>query len=312
MIPLVKAIIVAVIVVGVGAPTAYVAYNYSATASTVPITNFIPADSNAVIHYQNGTLSVYAYAASNNTSAVLVDYSLSSFKSFFNTTTGLGFKSNLSSSINMTPLNYSYHGFTIYKVNGISFNLNSVIGGFSAFNLSSNNSSNLTSNISKLNSSFYVSPVESNILIMGNLSSIKASINAEFYGTFLKNGLKYLSVSGTGLGFYINLTSKNLTSNSTMNLAIPPITIYGNVSATITNITFTNINQTTSSELSLTFSTILPNLSNRNITEVTTPIFTSNSASFELSVGYLTFGADIPVILLNYMSKYSSGSNPFL
>ncbi len=307
MIPLVKAIIVAVIVVGVGAPTAYVAYNYSATASTVPITNFIPADSNAVIHYQNGTLSVYAYAASNNTSAVLVDYSLSSFKSFFNTTTGLGFKSNISSSINMTPLNYSYHGFTIYKVNGISFNLSSYTGGFSAFNLSFNNSSNLTSNISKLNSSFYVSPVESNILIMGNLSSIKASINAEFYGTFLKNGLKYLSVSGTGLGFYINITNKNFSSISTNVSSNLSFTAYGNVSAKTMNITVANINSTIIGKLSTFISAIGP-LSNNTIL-ILASSSTTTSASYELSVGYQNFGVDFSYIFYNIFHA-SLGSYP--
>ena len=296
MLPLIKAIIVAVIVVGVGAPSAYIAYTYY-TPGTVPMTHFIPAQSYAVVHYQNSSISMYAYSASNNTTGVIINYNLKSFESFFNTTHNAGSSSTVNSKINITELNESYFGFSIYKVNGINLNLSS----FLSFNTSASRSSAIL-NSTPSNITLYISPVESSYMVIGNLTSVKASISAEHYGTYLKNSLKYLAVSGTGISFYINMSKSNLSGKSAMNVTVPNFTVYGNIGATTTNITFMNLNASEQESISL-FMSGLGKLSNGTITIMNSSSPNPTTSSYELSVGYKTAFVDFTTIFKNLSSS---------
>ncbi len=290
MVPLIKAIIVAVIVVGVGIPTAYVAYTYNATGN-VPMTNFIPQQSYAVVHYQNSTLSLYAYTA-NNSSALIINYDMKSFESFFNSSSSTGFKNSVNATINVTELNSTYYGFSIYSVNGVNLNLSSLAG------INSGLGGNLTTVANKsTNLSVYVSPVESNYMIIGNLSSVKASINAEHFGTYMKNGVKYLALSGYGISFYMNFSQYKINGTTGFNTAIPLVTIYGNMGATTTNITFINLNSSEKTQIS-NFMLALSTLSNGTIS-ITNSTSSATSATYELSIGYTTAGADFSIIIKN-------------
>lgn len=290
MLPLIKAIIAAIIVVGVGVPTAYVAYTYYAPG-TVPMTNFIPQQSYGVVHYQNSTTSLYAYAA-NNSSAIIINYNLKSFESFFNSSVSTGFKNSMNASINVTELNSTYYGFSIYSVNGINLNVSSLIGPYSGLNGSLTTIANSSTNLS-----IYISPVESNYMIIGNLSSVKASINAEHFGTYMKSGAKYLELSGKGISFYMNLSQYNAIGTTGFNSTVPSLTIYGNMGATTTNITFLNANATEKTQIS-TYMSALSILSNSTISVINSTT-SSTSASYELSIGYTTFGADFAIIIQN-------------
>ena len=290
MLPLIKAIIVAIIVVGVGVPTAYVAYTYYAP-STVPMTNFIPQQSYGVVHYQNSTTSLYAYAA-NNSSAIIINYNLKSFESFFNSSVSTSFKNSMNASINVTELNSTYYGFSIYSVNGINLNVSSLMGPYSGLNGNLSTISNLSTNLS-----VYISPVESNYMIIGNLSSVKASINAEHFGTYMKNGVKYLGLSGNGISFYMNLSNYTSIGATGFNSKIPSLTIYGNMGVNTTNITFLNTNATEKTQIT-TYMAALSVFSNSTISIINSTT-TSTSASYELSIGYTTFGADFAIVIAN-------------
>ena len=290
MLPLIKAIIVAIIVVGVGVPTAYVAYTYYAP-STVPMTNFIPQQSYGVVHYQNSTTSLYAYAA-NNSSAIIINYNLKSFESFFNSSVSTSFKNSMNASINVTELNSTYYGFSIYSVNGINLNVSSLMGPYSGLNGNLSTISNLSTNLS-----VYISPVESNYMILGNLSSVKASINAEHFGTYMKNGVKYLGLSGNGISFYMNLSNYTSIGATGFNSKIPSLTIYGNMGVNTTNITFLNTNATEKTQIT-TYMAALSVFSNSTISIINSTT-TSTSASYELSIGYTTFGADFAIVIEN-------------
>ena len=290
MLPLIKAIIVAIIVVGVGVPTAYVAYTYYAP-STVPRTNFIPQQSYGVVHYQNSTTSLYAYAA-NNSSAIIINYNLKSFESFFNSSVSTSFKNSMNASINVTELNSTYYGFSIYSVNGINLNVSSLMGPYSGLNGNLSTISNLSTNLS-----VYISPVESNYMIIGNLSSVKASINAEHFGTYMKNGVKYLGLSGNGISFYMNLSNYTSIGATGFNSKIPSLTIYGNMGVNTTNITFLNTNATEKTQIT-TYMAALSVFSNSTISIINSTT-TSTSASYELSIGYTTFGADFAIVIEN-------------
>ena len=290
MLPLIKAIIVAVIVVGVGVPTAYVAYTYYAPG-TVPMTNFIPQQSYAVVHYQNSTISLYAYSA-NNSSALIINYNMKSFESFFNTSSSTGFKNSLNATINVTELNSTYYGFSIYSVNGVNLNVSSLAGTYSGLSGNLSTIANTSTNLS-----VYVSPVESNYMIIGNLSSVKASINAEHFGTYMKNGVKYLGLSGNGISFYMNLSQYPANVSAGVNSTIPPITIYGNMGATTTNITFLNINASEETGISAVMLE-LNTLSNGTVSSLLLTS-TSTSVTYELSIGYTTASADFSIIFAN-------------
>ena len=290
MLPLIKAIIVAIIVVGVGVPTAYVAYTYYAP-STVPMTNFIPQQSYGVVHYQNSTTSLYAYAA-NNSSAIIINYNLKSFESFFNSSVSTGFKNSMNASINVTELNSTYYGFSIYSVNGINLNVSSLMALYSGLNGNLPTIANSSTNLS-----VYISPVESNYMIIGNLSSVKASINAEHFGTYMKSGVKYLGLSGNGISFYMNLSHYTSIGTTGFNSKIPSLTIYGNMGLTTTNITFLNTNATEKTQIT-TYMAALSVFSNSTISIINSTS-TSTSASYELSIGYTTFGADFAIVIAN-------------
>ncbi len=290
MLPLIKAIIVAIIVVGVGVPTAYVAYTYYAP-STVPMTNFIPQQSYGVVHYQNSTTSLYAYAA-NNSSAIIINYNLKSFESFFNSSVSTSFKNSMNASINVTELNSTYYGFSIYSVNGINLNVSSLMGPYAGLNGNLSTISILSTNLS-----VYISPVESNYMIIGNLSSVKASINAEHFGTYMKNGVKYLGLSGNGISFYMNLSNYTSIGATGFNSKIPSLTIYGNMGVNTTNITFLNTNATEKTQIT-TYMAALSVFSNSTISIINSTT-TSTSASYELSIGYTTFGADFAIVIEN-------------
>ncbi|MCL5888466.1 MAG: hypothetical protein M1597_00695 [Candidatus Thermoplasmatota archaeon] len=245
MIALVKAIIIAVVVVGVAAPTTYVAYNYLAASST-QMERFIPQGVSAVVDYKVNGTNLILYA-SNNTAGVLINYNLTSFektaKNYGNGTSNSTVRgSNLSVKYYMT-----YESYSIYKVSNLSFPSPFLPG---SFNGSVNNATG----------SVYITPIGNSFVVLSNLTGVEMSINANHTGNYLKVHQQFLSIKGEGISFYVNVSA--LDYSKTLHLAnssgvnvysnmFKGVTIYGNVSAQFTNLTITNVSPSLARNLSL-------------------------------------------------------------
>ena len=245
MIAVVKAIIIAVVVIGVAAPTTYVTYNYLAASST-QMEHFIPQGVPAVVDYKVNATNLILYA-SNNTAGVLINYNLTSFektaKNYGNSTsnsTAIG--SNLSVKYYMT-----YESYSIYKVSNFSFSGSFLPG---SFNGSLNNATE----------SVYIAPIGNSFVILSNLTGVEMAINANHTGNYLKVHQQFLSMKGDGVSFYVNVSALDysktlhLTNSSGVNVysnMFKGVTIYGNTSAQFTNLTITNVSPSLARNLSL-------------------------------------------------------------
>ena len=191
MIAIVKIIIIAVIVVGVAAPTSYVAYSYL-SSSTPPMTHFIPEGVSALVDYKVSNTNFIVYA-SNTTAGVILNYNLTAFentaKNSSNTTANTVKGSNIS-----VKYYAAYEGYNIYRVSNISLS--------NSLNLSA--AGNLPEN---LTSSIYVSPIGNSFIVLSNLSGVKMSINANHTGKYLKVHQSFLAMKGSGISFYVNLSA---------------------------------------------------------------------------------------------------------
>ncbi len=289
MIAIVKAIIIAVIVVGVAAPTAYVAYGYLSTSSP-QMTHFIPSGASAVIDYHvNGTNAV-AYS-SNVTAGLLINYNMTAFTNTFkasNKTTNDSFNGT---NLNITLVK-TYDSFNIYRVSGINFS--SKIGGFASLMNGSYN-----------NETIYLSPIGSSFLVVSNLTGVEMSINANHSGNYLKVHQDFLSVKNNGIAFYLNLSaldySKALPVGSSSGVSVyshmfKSKTLYGNVSNYYTNITITKMSQSMYKNVSL-LNGILPS----NLT-------VSTSYKNEIYHAEYNIGLKNYLYVINKMGKNTSSS----
>lgn len=244
MIAIVKIIIIAVIVVGVAAPTSYVAYSYLSSSSP-QMTHFIPEGVSAVVDYKVNNTNFIVYA-SNTTAGVLLNYNLTAFentaRNSSNTTSNTVKGSNVSIKYYTT-----YESYSIYKISNLSIS--------NTVNLSAAGS--LPGNIT---GSLYIAPIGSSFVVLSNLSGVKMSINADHTGKYLKVHQSFLSMKGEGISFYVNLSaldySKTIPISNSSGISVYSnmfngVTIYGNVSAKFTNITMTGVNRSLGDKLSL-------------------------------------------------------------
>ena len=280
MIAIVKIIIIAVIVVGVAAPTSYVAYSYLSSSSP-QMTHFIPEGVSAVVDYKVNNTNFIVYA-SNTTAGVLLNYNLTAFentaRNSSNTTSNTVKGSNVSIKYYTT-----YESYSIYKISNLSIS--------NTVNLSAAGS--LPGNIT---GSLYIAPIGSSFVVLSNLSGVKMSINANHTGKYLKVHQSFLSIKGEGISFYVNLSaldySKTLPISNSSGISVysnmfKGVTIFGNVSAKFTNITMTGVNRSLGDKLSL--------LGTSNIT--VSYSYKNNVFSAEFHVGFANYRPVLSEIL---------------
>lgn len=280
MLPLVKMIIIAVVVVGVAAPTGYIAYKYIATPAPDPA-HFIPEGTSSVLAYNvNGTSAIIF--GGPQYSGIIANYNISNLE---NGRTPLNnntlVNSTLSGKLQLhIELNTTYEGYNIYQLSNLSFN--TVYKNF----------------IIPISHSPYIGQISSSLLILGNLSSVKASINANTAGTYLKTLPPNFDLKYTGVSFYVNTSNLNvkpLGNVSNYTTYVPTNQghlIYGNVSAMSTNITVTNLNSSQEHNLSLLVSVIPSNMT-------VSSGFKDGTYSGTFKIGYKNFDYAVTLLIQN-------------
>lgn len=271
MLPLVKVLIIAFVVVGVAAPTGYVAYKYAASSTPDPA-HFIPAGSSSVVSYDvNGTQALFF--AGPQYAGVIATFNLTSLESgktpytnnsFFNSSTGG--VSHIHVSINQT-----YDGYSIYQIS----NITTAISG-----------KNLTIPVNQLP---YIGQISNSLVVIGNLSSVKASLNANHSGLYMKNLPANFEMKYTGISFYFNTSDlnvgkyANLTGSYFNSTNFTSHVIYGNMSAMSSNITITNLN----SSQEINISHLVTSLKLSNMTVQTS--YANGIYRLDTSIGYKNF-----------------------
>ncbi len=255
MISAVKTIIVAVIVIGVAAPTAYFAYNYL-NAPPVEITHFIPDNVTGIIHIQNNTSNIYLFGGSNFIGGIF-NYSMNTFTGRLNTISNASNSSNVSTtsrnhgevSSNVSIQFYeNYLGYSIYSISDNLSNISLLHGNTSAGKTILNGNSLNTTKI-------FMASIASSYVTVGNLNSVLYSINAFHDNTYLKNDSLIMSSAGVYDSFYLNFSSNqtlykkaleinNLNSNFTHFFRNLNFSMYGNITYQTSNLTIKSSNTT--------------------------------------------------------------------
>ncbi len=255
MISAVKTIIVAIIVIGVAAPTAYFAYNYL-NAPPVEITHFIPENVTGIIHIQNNTSNVYLFGGSNFIGGIF-NYSMNTFTGRLNTISNSSSSSNVSSappshgkvSSNVSIQFYeNYLGYSIYSISDNLSNISILHGNTSAEKAILNGNSLNTTKI-------FLASIESSYVTVGNLNSVIYSINAYHNNTYLKNDSFIMSRADVYDSFYLNFSSNqtlykkaleinNVNSNFTNFSRNLNFSVYGNITYQSSNLTIKSSNTT--------------------------------------------------------------------
>ena len=271
MLPLVKMLIIAFVVVGVAAPTGYIAYKYAGSSSPDPA-HFIPAGSSSVVSYDvNGTQALFF--AGPQYAGVIATFNLTSLEngktpytnnSLFNSS--IGGTSHIHVSINQT-----YDGYSIYQIS----NITTAISG-----------RNLTIPMNQLP---YIGQISNSLVVIGNLSSVKASLNANHSGLYMKNLPANFEMKYNGVSFYFNTSNLNVSKYANLNgsyfnsTKLTSHVIYGNMSAMSSNITITNLNSSQGMNISLLVKQLIPS----NMTLQTS--YGNGIYRLETSIGYKNF-----------------------
>jgi hypothetical protein len=275
MVPLVKMIIILFVIVGVAAPTSYVAYNYLSTPS-VQATDFIPSNSSMVIHYDINNTNAYIFTT-NTSGAIIINYNMSAFKDTINSSSSSIISHNSTSNVSIS-LNCTYDSYAIYRVTGLTIN--------TSF------SGRLTVPSLINTSTEYFSPVSSSLFVAGPLAGVKVSLESYHTGQYLQRESKYLKIKNKGIGFYINMNSlninKNLPSNTSSTLKIfsdqfQGVFVFGNVSNYYTNITMTDVSGSLEKNISTVTSLLFPTNLTVSNSYIDRTYFT------ELNVGFKNF-----------------------
>lgn len=287
MLPLVKIIIIAIVVVGVAAPTGYIAYKYTGSSSP-DLAHFIPEGTSSVVSYNvNGTQAILF--AGPQYAGVIATFNLTNLESgktpYANNSllnSSFGGKTEIHVNINQT-----YDGYNIYQIT----NITSAISG-----------KNLTLPV---NHSPYIGQISNSIVVIGNLSSVKASLNANHSGLYMKNLPANFDMKYTGMSFYFNTSSlnvgkyTNLTGSYFNSPKLTSHVIYGNMSAMSSNITITNLNSSQERNISIIVSTFIP----ANMTLQTS--YGNGIYKLETSIGYKNFDYAVSRIVHN-LGGYTS------
>ena len=290
MLPAIKILIIAIVVVGVAAPTGYFTVQYLSTPNP-EMNHFIPDNSTSVISYNvNGTNAIVF--SGTHFAGVIINYNLTQLE-HLNTT-------NRSSSITNASINFkiafntTYEGIEIYK--------------FSELYLSSLNNLNVSNSSLTVPTNIFVAVIGNSFVIVGNLHSVELSINANSSGKYLKKLGSFVNNKIGEISFYLNFSSssilnESISSNFHLNNSLNTnIIVYGNSSAYYTNVTFISSNNSLLHNISL-LTNVLPS----NMTLSTSLNLNSHFFTAYLNVGYKNIGYVIDR-LLSTSSKTGSSS----
>lgn len=271
MLPLVKVLIIAFVVVGVAAPTGYIAYKYAGSSSPDPA-HFIPAGSSSVVSYDvNGTQALFF--AGPQYAGVIATFNLTSLESgkiplannsLFNSSIGGVLHVHIS-------INQTYDGYNIYQISNITTTVST---------------KNITIPTKQLP---YIGQISSSLMVIGNLTSVKASLNANHSGLYMKNLPAKFEMKYTGISFYFNTSTlnagkySNLTGSYINSTQFSSHVVYGNMSAMSSNITITNLNSSQERNISLLVTALIPS----NMTLQTS--YGNGIYTLETSIGYKNF-----------------------
>lgn len=248
---LVKAIIVAILVVG-GSTAGYEAVTYYSASQVPSVDSFIPQNASAVVQYNNQSQSIIAFQA-NNSAAIIENVAISSFFSSLNNTTE-NVTHGLVSGVNITSAG-TFDGYQIFKVELNSSDLlgqgfgnlsnhippyfgNNTTGGFNlsgGFNFTGG--FNITGGFGGLgdifnSSALYASPITASATLVGGSPAVYASIAASHSGKYF-NAKRYLNQSANISG-YIDLSSLNISNVSTVSFNLTMNSTYFDVQAYLT------------------------------------------------------------------------------
>ncbi|MDS0256340.1 hypothetical protein ApAK_01380 [Thermoplasmatales archaeon AK] len=218
---LMKSVIAILLVVSVGAPVGYMAYQLSASPN-MSVQDYIPANSTVVAEFNLNHTQGYFFI-SNANPALIVPVSLTNLSNALTNSSSSGLSINGSTGIDVSQYG-TYKGYDIYN---ITFSNLSVLSLYGLANLS------IPINITKLstvNGRIFVVPVVSNDMIIGSLNGVRYAIDA---GT--GNAKDQFQVTGyfeTGANLSLFVRAENYSiSHFTLNLF---------QNRTDANITFTN------------------------------------------------------------------------
>ena len=278
--PLLKAIIVIIIAVGVAVPSGYVAYR-SFASSNPSMINFVPENSTAVIRADYNGTQFYVFNSGNNT-GIVINIGVNQVSSVLS---GTRTSTSGNTSITVTPTYLkSYDGYRIYYLSNISVSLNGTLGNLSS--IYAGNTINMSNFIH--NNTIFIAELSGSTVSVGSLRSVEYSISAMSDGksfsakesTYFKLGSNvsiYLDYSNayfrsfTGNIFYNYSSFQVVFSNHTIaQNAFKAVSLIGNV--TSVSLSGTELNVTLSvgmnylnGNLTGLFSTATLNLKGRDL-----------------------------------------------
>ncbi|MEM0157742.1 MAG: hypothetical protein QXN26_06775 [Thermoplasmataceae archaeon] len=197
--PLLKAILVIAIAVGIAVPSGYIAYQ-SFVSSNPSMINFVPENSTAVIRADYNGTQLYIFNSGNNT-GVVINMGISQVSSVFK-----GSASNVSgnTSVSVSPTYLkSYDGYRIYYLSNVSISLGRTLGNLSS--VYAGNTINLSSFIH--NNTIYIAELSGATVSVGTLRSVEYSISAMSGGkSFSSQESRYFK-SGSNVSIYLNYSN---------------------------------------------------------------------------------------------------------
>ena len=197
--PLLKAIIVIIIAVGVAVPSGYIAYR-SFTTSNPSMINFVPENSSAVIRADYNGTQFYVFNSGNNTGMV-INIGVNQVSSVLS---GTGSNTSGNTSISVTPTYLkSYDGYRIYYLSNISISLNSKLGNLSSIHAL--NAINLSSFIN--NNTIYIAELSGTTVSIGTLRSVEYSISAMSGGKSFSAKESAYFKPGSNVSVYLNYSN---------------------------------------------------------------------------------------------------------
>ena len=197
--PLLKAIIVIIIAVGVAVPSGYIAYR-SFASSNPSMINFVPENSTAVIRADYNGTQFYVFDSGNNT-GIVINIGVNQVSSVLS---GTGSNTSGNTSVSVTPTYLkSYDGYRIYYLSNISISLNSTLGNL--FGVYAGNTVNLTSFMH--NNTIYIAELSGTTVTIGSLRSVEYSISAMSGGKSFSAKESAYFKSGSNVSIYLNYTN---------------------------------------------------------------------------------------------------------
>ncbi len=206
--PLLKAIVVIAIAIGIAVPSGYIAY-ISFVSSNPSMIDFVPENSTAVIRADYNGTQFYIFNSGNDT-GVVINIGINQVSSLFK-----GSASNVSgnTSFSVTPAYLkSYDGYRIYYLSNVSISLGRSLGNLSSAFAGS------TINLSSFlrNNTIYIAELSGATVSIGTLRSVENSISAMSGGKNFRTQESTYFKSGSNVSIYLNYSNvyfKSITGN---------------------------------------------------------------------------------------------------